>query len=335
MRRFVSNAIASNLRKVSKHASRASARAAKGAVLAGLVGLAALASSSSANAQEIQLTGPLAGAPAVRKMRLHRDGRFEVTPSVSFTLLDQYERTIMPGLKATYHITDWFGIGVWGAFGIQQTTGLSDELQTQAVANRNCTANPAEKACRLTAVNLTRAGRNADGTTRTGKLSSDQMAHINWAIAPQLTFVPFRGKLALFSTFFVDTDVHLFVGPAFIGLQERKPCGLERTATASTTPAPRRVPRIRGASVLASRLAVAPTFGLGLNFYPSSWFGFGAEFRAMPFSWNTSGFDNHGGGKNNDFPDNSINANDREFHFNSLLTVNIILQFPTAIKSTE
>ena len=32
------------------------------------------------SAQEIQLTGPLAGAPAVRKLRLYREGRFEVAP---------------------------------------------------------------------------------------------------------------------------------------------------------------------------------------------------------------------------------------------------------------
>src|SRR5262245_53873814 len=138
MSRFVSNAIASNLRKVSQRAPRASAKAAKAAVLAGLVGLASLAATSRAEAQEIQLTGPLAGAPAVRKMRLHRQGRFELAPGVSFTLLDQYERTILPGVRATYHFTDWFGIGVWGGFGVQSATGLTNELQQKAVDNRAC-----------------------------------------------------------------------------------------------------------------------------------------------------------------------------------------------------
>src|SRR3954470_15537746 len=108
-------------------------------LLAGLAGWAALtAVSAGAQAQEIQLTGPLAGAPAVRKLRLHRQGRFEVAPGVSFTLLDQYQRTIMPGAKLTYHVTDWFGIGVWGGFGVQYTTTLSDELQEKAVDGRNC-----------------------------------------------------------------------------------------------------------------------------------------------------------------------------------------------------
>ena len=47
----------------------------------------------SASAQEIQLTGPLAGAPAVRHMRHYREGRFEIAPTASFSLLDEYRRT--------------------------------------------------------------------------------------------------------------------------------------------------------------------------------------------------------------------------------------------------
>src|SRR4051812_28654925 len=108
-------------------------------VCAALAGGAALvALSGQVQAQEIQLTGPLAGAPAVRKLRLHRASRFEVAPGVSFTLLDQYERTILPGATLTYHFTDWIGVGVWGAAGFQYTTGLSDELQTKAIDGRDC-----------------------------------------------------------------------------------------------------------------------------------------------------------------------------------------------------
>jgi len=47
--------------------------------------LALFAFTERAEAQQILLTGPLAGAPAVRKLRWHRKGRFEVAPAVSFT----------------------------------------------------------------------------------------------------------------------------------------------------------------------------------------------------------------------------------------------------------
>jgi len=280
-------------------------------VVAGLSGCVLLMAASPAEAQEIQLTGPLAGAPAVRKLRLHREGRVEVAPGVSFTLLDEYQRTIMPGLRATYHFTDWIGAGVWGGFGFQYTTGLTDELQEKAIDNRACGSRPFTKACRLTEVNLTR-----------GSLAEDQLGKMQWVAAPQISFVPFRGKLSLFASLFVDTDVNFFVGPAFVGLQERKSCGGDGEACANNFE-------------LESRVAIAPTFGLGLNFYPGSFFGFGVEWRGLPFSWNTSGFDNHGAGPNEAFPDTKVDDKDREFHFNSMLTVNVSFQLPPDIKTTD
>jgi len=128
--------------------------------IAALVLLAGLTvGARKAEAQEIQITGPLAGAPAWHSGRLHRAGRFEIAPNISFTLLDEYQHNIMPGLKLTYHINDWFGVGVWGGYGIQYTTGLSDELQTKAIDDRGCAANPSQKACQLTAVSLTHKRR--------------------------------------------------------------------------------------------------------------------------------------------------------------------------------
>ena len=82
-----------------------------------------------AKAQEIQLTGPLTGAPAVRQLRLYREGRFEIAPSVSFTLLDEYRRTIFLGGRLAYNIKDWLAIGVWGAFGaVSSNTDLATEI---------------------------------------------------------------------------------------------------------------------------------------------------------------------------------------------------------------
>ncbi len=289
-------------------------------VLVGLAGLAALtAVSTGAEAQEIQLTGPLAGAPAVRKLRLHRAGRFEIAPGVSFSLLDQYRRTLLPGAALTYHVTDWLGFGVWGGAGIAYNAGLADELQTKAIDSRDCANKPFSKACKLTATNLTR-----------GKIADTQLGSMQWIVSPQIQVVPFRGKLALFSSLFVDTDVNIFAGPAFIGLQERADCGADADGVKLGV-----VCSDQASFTLASRVAVTGTFGLGLNFYPSPFIGFGFEFRGIPFAWNTSGFDNHGGGANGDFPDLNVNSADREFHFNSMLTVHASFQFPTAIKTTD
>jgi len=286
-------------------------------VAALMIGSVAVA--SSAEAQEIQLTGPLAGAPAVRKLRLHRAKRFEITPNATFTLLDEYQRTIMPGLKLTYHLTDWFGLGVWGGYGFQLTTGLSDELQDKAITQRNCFANPSQRACQLTAVSLThKQGAN---------LADDQLGKFQFTVAPQLTFVPFRGKIALFGALFVDTDVSLFVGGALVGLQQRAPCGNAEDAVKKCSDP--------SSFVLESKITGAPTFGLGLNFYPTSFFGFGAEFRGMPFAWNTSGFDVQGSAaRDGDFPDQKISSDDDSFHFNSMVSINLSFTLPPKVDSS-
>ncbi len=242
-----------------------------------------------AQAQEIQLTGPLAGAPAVRQQRLHREGRLELAPTVSFTLLDEYRRTVFAGARLQYNVTDWLGVGVWGAFGaVQLDTDLTDKI------DKNAPRNIAQ-----TQTNL----RSAD--------FPKQLASMQWVAAPQVQLVPFRGKIAMFEKVFVDTDAYIHAGVAAVGLQERKPC----SGAAACSQAP--------SFDLESRIALAPTFGLGLNFYSSDHISFGIEYRAMPFSWNRAGFDTRGGDPNQTTPDNNISDADRTFKFNQMVSVSV------------
>lgn len=304
-------------------------------MLAVLAAGTAFVATASAEAQEIQLTGPLAGAPAVRQLRLHRKGRVEIALGSSFTLLDEYQRTILPGLRVSWHPTDWLGFGVWGAYGISTTTSLTDELQAKAIDQRNCTAPSADNVspCKLTAVNLTRPGiaSTTGGPTSTGKLVDDQLGKIQFVAAPQINVVPFRGKLSLFGALTADTDISFFAGAAFVGVQERKACGKDDEGKA--------IGACSDSFELESSVRIAPTFGLAWNFYPRQleFFGFGAEYRAMPFARNTSGFDNAGSGTDAAaaFPDTAVNIKDRQFRFNSVVTVNLLFSFPHRVKVSE
>jgi hypothetical protein len=295
-------------------------------VLAVLLGV--FATSRSASAQEIQLTGPLAGAPAVRQLRLHRAGRFEIAPSINFTLLDEYQRTILVGGRINYNVTEWFALGVWGAFGAVKTpTGLSDRIQEVTQNRRDYPNSPGSEPNGVgtdamgnpvgTSINnlLTRAS--------VGPTFKNQLGTIKQVIAPQITFIPFRGKLAIFQKIFVDTDAYIFGGPAFVGLQERKDCGSDVGVDCA------------GNFDTSTRTTIAPTFGLGLSFYMGKFMNLGLEWRGLPYSWNTGGFDNRGGGPDGRFPDNKINSSDREFKFNMLLGVNLGFSFPANIKSSE
>ena len=228
---------------------------------------------TAASAQEIQLTGPLAGAPSVRKLRLYRQGRFEIAPGVGFTLLDEYKRTIFVTGRLQYNIFDWLGIGVFGGFGaLSLSTDLTDKIEDTAPRNSR------------TAVNVPPDGR--------GRSFADQTGKLKYMAAPQVTFSPFRGKLALFQKLFVDTDLYVHGGVAFVGVKERKDC-------TDCTPA-RCV--VRDGHAHGDRADVRPrphALHAGLV-------SVNIEYRAFPFSWNRGGFDSRGAPPDASFPDNKI-----------------------------
>jgi len=271
--------------------------------------LAVVVTTQSAEAQEILLTGPLAGAPAVRKLRLYREKRIEIAPAASFTLLDEYQREIFFGARLNYNLTDWLAIGAFGAYGaVKIPTGLSDKIQKVNEDRR--AADPAGTTTdrQLTAVNL-------------GEDFTKQLGSMDWVLAPQITAVPFRGKLALFQSIYLDTDLYFFAGPAFVGVSERKDCETDCD--------------LPGNFDKASRVAIAPTFGLGFTFYVNKWNAIGFEWRGLPFAWNTGGLDTKGGGKDQEFPDNKINDKDRQFRFNQMLTVSYNFYFPQDYRVSE
>src|SRR5690349_13031383 len=155
--------------------------------------VAITAVSERASAQEILLTGPLAGAPAVRKLKLYRQGRFEVAPAFSFTLLDEYQRQIFMGARLNYNLTDWFAIGVWGGFSpsfFKITTGLAENIQQVNTLRRREDANrPMGPGTQPTTTFLA-TQRNL------GQDFTKQLGTMDWIAAPQITLTPFRGKIA-------------------------------------------------------------------------------------------------------------------------------------------
>ena len=83
------------------------------------------------------------------------------------------------------------------------------------------------------------------------------------------------------------------------------------------------------------RLAVAPSFGLGLTFYPSNFVSINVEYRAFPFSWNRGGFDSRGTGPDASFPDNKINSEDQTFKFNQMIFLAAGFHLPTTPKGSD
>jgi opacity protein-like surface antigen len=277
-----------------------------GLAVTGAAAIATFASTPDASAQEIQLTGPLAHAPAARHLRLYREGRLEIAPSFSATILDEYRRTMLVGARINYGVTDWLAIGVWGAFGaVGVNTSLTGQIDSHAPRD---------------------AGLVNQNVGPTGSFVN-QVSQISYLAMPQLTAVPFRGKFALFQSIFADVDAYVFLGAGIVGTKERADCNGVVECAANHE--------------LQAHSHIAPTFGLGFNFYLNKWLGVGFEYRMVPFSWNRAGFDSRGldaTGKpssSGKFPDGKVDDADSTYKFNSMMSIYLGFSFPQKPKITD
>lgn len=280
------------------------------ALLALAIVTAGISLPATSSAQEATVTGPLAGQPAVRHMRIYRRNRLQVQPLFGFTMQDPYRRSFFLGGQLQYHFTDGFGIGLWGGYGgLGVDTNLTREVEAGGVTTpRNRLSMP------------TRGG------------FSEQLGVMNWAGAAQLTFVPLRGKLALFQKLFLDTDFYIFGGVAFVGIEERASiaqASCDNLGTVDETSACYEASQ----TARASRIALTGTFGAGLNMYASQFFGISIEWRGLPYKLNESGTDERG--PNGSFPDGVINAQDRTFRLHHMFSLGFVFFLPGRVQISE
>jgi hypothetical protein len=277
-------------------------------VFAGTVAAIALATLDAprASAQDIEVKGPLAGAPAVIGLRNYREMRFQVQLHSSITLQDEYSRPIMLGGQLMFHPTDWLGIGVWGNYSLVQIdTALTDEIADKGQTNE---------------VNVLSLPRAED--------FPEQIGHIKWMAAPEIAFIPLRGKLGLFEKLFVDTDLYVLGGVGFVGIEERADVDIGCARSRGDSLGQQIEGCAPSQEERASRTAIAPTFGVGLSLYLADFVAMTLEWRALPFAWNTSGTDESGDARG-DFPDDAVDEKDRLSHFNHLMTLGFAFYLPT------
>ena len=284
---------------------------------------------SSAAAQDIQIRGPLAGARSVARLVRYRENRLSLTPTVGITLNDEFSREIFFGLRANYHFADWIGVGL----GFMGAAGVDTSLTTQITARS--------------------PGNTPNIPSRAN--FPQQIGRRDYMVDLYATFIPLRGKFALFQNLVADLDLYFVAGIAVVGVTERadfslgsQTAGLDAVAVSNL-----RRQWATSQSARASRLAVAPTFGFGLNFFINRFVSVNFEYRATPFSWNRSGTDensteNRCGAAGNTscagfsdavstyFATNSsqrvarVTSDDRTLSFNQMVTLGVSIFLPTS-----
>lgn len=273
--------------------------------------------SQTAQAQEIQITGPLAGQPAVRRMRQYRDGHVQlIVPTVGYTLQDEFARSLMVGLEANVHFLDFIGIGVWGAMAnFANAFHIDTDLTSQIIQNGQTTSRN----------QLSMPSNEGFG---------DQVARLLGLASVHLLFAPLRGKLALFQGAFVDTDFYIMLGFAAAFVEERADVtgdAAQRCINASGD-AQRNAECLPTQSDRQVRFAPAPMFGVGLNLYFNEFLGLALQWRGFPFNMNPMGSDEFG---DNGFPDGEVDGDDQRFYFHHMINVGLIINLPPDVSITE
>ena len=284
---------------------------------------------SSAAAQDIQIRGPLAGARSVARLVRYRENRLSLTPTVGITLQDEFSRELFFGLRANYHFADWIGVGV----GFAGAAGLDTSLTTQITA---------------------RSPGNTPNIPARANFPQ-QIGRRDYMIDLYATFIPLRGKFALFQNLVADLDLYFVAGVAFVGVTERADFSLGSQTTGLDSVAANNLRRswANSQSARASRLAVAPTFGFGLNFFINRFVSVNVEYRATPFSWNRSGTDENstvsrcgaaGNASCEGFSDlvstyfetnaarrvSAVTSDDRTLSFNQMVSLGVSIFLPTS-----
>lgn len=155
---------------------------------------------------EYSRPSPIESSQVVRRKLLFRSTRMEVAPLVGFTLADPFNRNILAGANASFHLTNEFGIGATFAYGVASPqTSLGEALNDPAAGV------PPEQL-------------NSFATTR-----------INWVASVEGSYVPLFGKLSIMNGLILNYDFHLLFGVGFVNQVGVTATGVDNLAASNLT----------------------------------------------------------------------------------------------------
>jgi outer membrane beta-barrel protein len=210
-----------------------------------------------------QRTSPLEGQPAVRKRLLLRENRIELVPMAGFALNRDFFHTILGGIKAQYHVNDYFSVGIMFAGGILNLkTGLTNNI-------------------------LDQLPQTYDSSTPTQLVPSKDMAlkpmlRLQYLAGGEVQTTPFFGKMALFGKLFFNYDFYGFVGFGAAGMADDCKGNCKVTYQEQVT-----------VDYTNQTKGFRPggTFGLGFHFFFNNWIALNVELRDTVVRDNLSGRD--------------------------------------------
>lgn len=310
-----------------------------------VVAICGATTSTKVSAQEILLEGPLAGAPAVRKIVEYRKTRFSLGPQFAYTILNPYMHNFLLGARFEFNFFDWLGVGFVGYYALNAPTKLTNHVSESENLGGTATT-PAD------------SGSNWPSYTGASNFE-DQVAKLKGQYLAQLSFVPFRGKMSMFEKVFVAIDGAIFVGGGIVHYEERAGCDGSQNEDGSYetgcgdfnaflgSTSPNRVSLLKPKT--NNQIGGAFTVGVGFMAYFNNWFALNLEFRMTPFKWNAAGTDESGqaaarwkyaqdaagdptwqleSSGSGDYPNGEIGSEDRIWNLNMSIALGFIFYLP-------
>jgi len=210
---------------------------------------------------------PLAGQPAIRRMREMRKLRFEVTPQFLVSTNQDYKHAFGPGANLQFHITDWIGIGLAGAYLFNANTPLEDKVVAA----------------------LPDGDYRYPGPQPTKRVHNEHVLAMDGMAAVYASLTPWHGKFALFSSAFANYDFYVNLGGGFVHYNQN--C----CTTTGPVPVPGGIPdpNLQDPRLFAG-FKGAGMVGVGAHIFFAEWVGLQLELTDYFAVSNPSGLDTNG-----------------------------------------
>jgi outer membrane beta-barrel protein len=239
---------------------------------------------------------PLDDQPAVRHRLLLVKGRLELTPLFESTVNADFRHILGGGAKLEYHLSDMLSFGVIGVYSGSLTTGLVDKIVPGLES-----IDPSK----MPDPDMPGSTLPCGDKCYTREPSQDEFnAHLNTMPLHGAAFVsvtPWYGKLAAFSTGFVNFDFYFQAGVAFAQLKSDCPSSIcDDTAPGVDIPDPdgEEGPQMGERDIDPNDdppLNDGNRFGLylggGIHVFMTQWLALDLTVRDYAFSDNPSGAD--------------------------------------------
>jgi outer membrane beta-barrel protein len=244
-----------------------------------------------APAARAERRNPLEGQPSIRHRLELRNLRLEATPFVGFTVLQDFNNTVMGGAKLEYHLTDWFSVGGLFGGGAALGTGLKTTILDTLDPNMELKGGPIRSQAEAA------------------------MNYIQWMAAVQGEFTPFGGKFSMFAKSFFNYDFYVDGGAGFLNM-----------ASDLSSKFPTLVPMDCSSKALNNQfgcntgLKIGPTIAAGFHMFFNEFMALDVSYRAVIIKDNPAGRDTNG--------DKTVNDDDAGWAYKQFVMLGVSFYLP-------